>query len=422
MFFSGNTTEKKLSFAMFVVVFIMYSLVCMTKQCFNAAMADIVNEGVLTKSQTGLIISAFYIVYAPTQLIGGFAADRYDSERLILIGLIGAAAANIIIFFSQSYYVMLAAWSFDALVQFGLWTSILKILMSELHSSLRHSAVAYIAIAQPLGAVLAYVTASLIREWRYNFAVSALILILASVFFKIAYKSIKKRMDDVEGHETHSAQWVSHKTKPLKNSSMIFGSGLIFIATMMMLREMVGSGIKGLSPVMLMESYDSITPAVGNALNVIIILFGTVGVISAGMIHHHNRHKDVLILTVILLLAVPGLSVIAFIGKINILMCVFALAWLHGLMMACATIINCWGMRYRIFGREGTVAGIINSAASIGIMIESYGFCALADKAGWTSVVYTWIIMLVLCEVMLVLAATHWSGFCKNMRCSPTAH
>ena len=399
---------------MFIAVFSMYSLVCMTKQCFNAAMADIVNDGVLTKSQTGLIISAFYVIYAPTQLIGGIAADKFDSERLILIGLIGAAAANTVIFFSQSYYIMLAAWSFNALVQFGLWSSILKILVSELHSTHRHNAVAYIAIAQPLGAVLAYLTAAVISGWRYTFAISALILIITSVAFHGAYKNIKKRMADEKEHHMYPEPRMRHKTKPLKKMDMIFGSGLIFIAIMMMLREMVGSGIKGLSPVMLMESYDRVTPAIGNSMNIIIILFGTLGVIFAGLINRHNRHREVLILTVFLLMTIPGLCAIVFIGKINIIICVFALTWLHGLMMACATIINCWGMRFRIYGCEGTVAGIINSAASIGIMIESYGFCALADKAGWTTVIYTWIIMLVLCEVMLVLAATLWASFIKN--------
>ena len=409
-------TEKKLSIYMFTAVFIMYMLVCMTKQCFNAAMADIVNEGVLTKSQTGLIISAFYIIYAPTQLIGGIAADRYNCERLILTGLIGAAIANIVIFFSRSYYIMLAAWSFDALVQLGLWVSIVKILMTELHSSHRHSAVAYIAIAQPLGAVLAYAAAALIRNWKYNFAISAVILIITSVVFHVTYKNIKKRMVHEEENYMHSETGIRRKTKPLKKTDMIFGSGLIFIALMMMLREMVGSGIKGLSPVMLMESYDSVTPAIGNTMNIIIILFGTLGVISAGIIHQHNRHRDVLILTLLLILTVPGLGIIAFIGKINIVICVVALAWLHGLMMACATIINCWGMRFRIYGCEGAVAGIINSAASIGIMIESYGFCALADKAGWTAVIYTWIVMLALCEVMLLLAVTHWASFFKKNR------
>ena len=60
----------------------MYSIVYMTKNCFNAALADIVNEGILTKSQTGSITAAFYIVYAPLQIVGA----REFGEALELLG------------------------------------------------------------------------------------------------------------------------------------------------------------------------------------------------------------------------------------------------------------------------------------------------------------------------------------------------
>ena len=83
--------SEKASVYMFLTVFIMYTTVFMTKQCFNAAMAAIVNEGVMTKTQTGFIIMVFYAVYAPMQIVGGMAADRFDNSKLIMLGLLGAA-------------------------------------------------------------------------------------------------------------------------------------------------------------------------------------------------------------------------------------------------------------------------------------------------------------------------------------------
>ena len=95
--------NRRVSRCFFVFIFTMYTLVCMTKNCFNGALADIVSEGVLTKSQTGLITAMFYIVYTPLHIVGGIAADKFSPERMIKIGLIGGAIANAVIFFNHNY-------------------------------------------------------------------------------------------------------------------------------------------------------------------------------------------------------------------------------------------------------------------------------------------------------------------------------
>ena len=104
----------------------------MTKNCFSGALAGIVAEGVLTKSQTGFITGMFYLVYAPFQIVGGMVADRISPEKLIKFGLLGAFVANLIIFFNQNYYVMLITWICNAIVQFDIWPSVFKIVSSQL--------------------------------------------------------------------------------------------------------------------------------------------------------------------------------------------------------------------------------------------------------------------------------------------------
>ena len=80
--------NKVVSRRFFLYIFAMYSLVCMTKNCFNGALADIVTEGVLTKSQTGFITAMFYIVYTPLQIVGGIFADKFSPELMIKIGFL----------------------------------------------------------------------------------------------------------------------------------------------------------------------------------------------------------------------------------------------------------------------------------------------------------------------------------------------
>ena len=87
--------NEKISIALFFLTLIMYSLVYMTKNCYSAAMVLLVNEGILTKTQTGSISAAFYLFYAPFQIIGGMAADKYSPFNLIFIGLFGSTLCNL---------------------------------------------------------------------------------------------------------------------------------------------------------------------------------------------------------------------------------------------------------------------------------------------------------------------------------------
>ena len=95
---TGVLYDKRKSVYLFILVFITYALIYMTKNCFSAAMASIVEAGVMTKSETGLIASMFYVLYAPFQVIGGFFVDRHSPYKLILVGMVGAGILNLLIY------------------------------------------------------------------------------------------------------------------------------------------------------------------------------------------------------------------------------------------------------------------------------------------------------------------------------------
>lgn len=81
--------NKRVSHYFFVFIWLIYAIACMTKNAYNGSLADIVSEGILTKSQTGFITGMFYLVYTPFQIIGGIFADKFSPERMIKIGLLG---------------------------------------------------------------------------------------------------------------------------------------------------------------------------------------------------------------------------------------------------------------------------------------------------------------------------------------------
>ena len=162
----------------------------MTKNCFSAAMASIVEADVMSKSDTGLIASMFYVFYAPFQIVGGIYVDRYSPYKLILIGMIGAGILNLLIYFIEGYVAMLIIWSLNGIVQFGVWPGIFKIVTTELMPEHRSSGLTYIHMSYTAGLAVSYLSAAFISDWKNNFLFSAVILFILAVVFLSLYKQI----------------------------------------------------------------------------------------------------------------------------------------------------------------------------------------------------------------------------------------
>ena len=138
--------NKRASRIFFAFIWLMYALVYMTKSCFSGALASIVAEGSLTLTETSIISAAFYIAYTPLQIFGGIFADKYSPEKLIVIGLLGSAVSNVVIYFNQSFWVMLIAWDFSAIIQFALWPAVYKIMSSQLVRSDRSRMIFFVSL------------------------------------------------------------------------------------------------------------------------------------------------------------------------------------------------------------------------------------------------------------------------------------
>ena len=174
--------NKKVSKQFYLIIWIEYALIYMTKNCFSAAMADIVSEGFMIKSQTELITSMFYVVYTPLQIVGGIVSDKFSPERMIKIGLIGGSIANASIFlfnvFSSDiaviYPAMMISWIFNAAVQFSIWASIFKVVSSQCCRSDRPRMIFLISLSPSAGFLLSYTIGAVLPNWRLNFLISSL--------------------------------------------------------------------------------------------------------------------------------------------------------------------------------------------------------------------------------------------------------
>ena len=381
----------------------MYSTVYMTRNCFSAAMAAIVAEGALTKSQTGLLTSMFYLVYAPLQIPGGMLADRYNPERLIEVGLLGTVLVNTVMFFEHNYYVMLVAWMFNAVIQAPVWSSVFKIISSQLATEDRPIMVFLISIANSFGLVMGYVMAAFIPSWEYNFAVSAAALAVLAVCMHllcIRYGSYTSSLDMPK--QTKNEAVPKSKAPAWR---LFAASGFLLLLPAIILRSMVELSTKTFSSTMLMESYAQVSPKIGNLLNVLVLVSGILGTLLIKLVLYPRFIKNELSgMCIMLIAALPFTIVLKLLGVIPVPYVVVALCCITAATTSTHLLLSYYNMSFEPYGRNATAAGLGNAAASIGVVFESYGFARVAESFGWSAVTSLWIIMLVVAVLCIAVA------------------
>ena len=403
--------NKRVSRQFFVIIWIEYALIYMTKNCFNAAMASIVYEDVLTKSQTGLISAVFYIVYGPLQIVGGILADRYNPENLIKLGLISSGALNVLLFFFHDYITMLVLWAANGFAQFAIWPAIFKIISSQLAPSDRKGAVYYITFASIGGLLLSYLTAAVITRWEYNFLISGLVLLILAVLWVAECHSVDSFMIADQTIQIDSSQM---ETKHMSTTAVFGKSGFYILVIFYFLRTIVDQSVKAFSPTMFTELYSGVQPSHANLLNIIIIGFTMLGSVYIRKLYPRVIRNEIVGMLVLSAFTLPFCLVLNFIGIIDLSISVICICIIACLLNGTAIMNSFQNMHYARFERSATAAGIINGAASIGIVVTSYGVAVVSDCYGWKAVMALWLSLMALCVLLLAVVIPIWKRFTNN--------
>ena len=389
--------NKGVSRRFFMYIFIVYTFVCMTKNCFNGALADIVQEGVLTKSQTGLITALFYIVYTPLQIVGGIAADKFSPERMLKIGLVGAAIANTVIFFNQSYYVMLITWTLNGAVQFALWPSVYKIISSQLCRSDISYMVLLITLSTSIGLFVSYAAAAAFSSWEYNFAFSAAGLFIGALGLHIYDRRIAKYMKP--DYEPIKPIVTSENNSKHSTISLFFKSGFLLLLIPIVAFTTVSQSSKTLFPVMLVETHAQ-SSTFGNLLNVLVALAAIIGVLLFKFVLYPKIIKNEIV-GMLVMMAIASLLILILIYTTALSVTVIAFCALSLITAIPLLLVVYFNSSFIKYGKNGTAAGISNSAASLAYAISSYGIAKVAELYDWQAVKIVWLILSVLAVVLL---------------------
>jgi len=146
----------------------------------------LIEEGVLTKNQIGIIQTGHLVVYAAGQFVSGALGDRHGPRRLIFIGMLVSGISSLLIGIFPFYGVIFVAYAINGLAQSTGWSNNCKLITSWVPHAKRGRVMGFWMTNYVIGSIAANsLTGYLIGDgysWKWAIAInSALILIMAII-------------------------------------------------------------------------------------------------------------------------------------------------------------------------------------------------------------------------------------------------
>ena len=266
--------DVKKSRLVVIALWIIYACAYFGRTCYSAAIASIVSSGIHTKSEIGLVGTAFFFCYGTGQIISGIAGDRVNPFGMVLFGALGSSVCCFSMAFTKSLALMAVIWGANGIFQSMLWAPLLRIFSETVNAKLREKAVLNIALSLPIGTVCAYLCSTLLikySSWNNIFLCGGAVIFTAFLFglFSVLYsqKSIAKTVAVTQ-----------EKNRNTKSGFLpaVVSSGLLIIIIPSFLHGMMRDGITNWVPTMITEEC-GVVPSFSVFLTVVLPIFNAFG-------------------------------------------------------------------------------------------------------------------------------------------------
>lgn len=408
-----HTKEEKASLALFAVCWLVYAIVCMTKNAYSASIASIVREGIMTKSLAGVINSGYYVFYGAAQLLLVKLVDRISPVKLINISLFGALISMIGFAVAKSFAAMLVLWCLTGLLQFAIWPAVIMIISRYLLPSHREKAMVYMAFAYCVGMLSNYGIASIVlkvSDWRMLFNLFV-VVIVATIALWIA--ATKKTFPLLE-KPSEPAEVKEVRKKPKGTFKIFLSSGIIVLLVPSLIRTMMDMGLKSWVPTMITETYN-VSASFASMLTTVLLLVNLCGIYIVGAVYPKHIKSEAVCFALCFVLALPFTACLMFIGKIPVGAVIVLLTLVTTFMYSGHQLINVIiPSKFARMNLSGGVASLLNAVASFGAVIANFGYGYLADRFGWTATILSWNIMALIAIIFTFLSVKSWNGFVRG--------
>ena len=251
------------------------------------------------------------------------------------------------------------------------------------------------------------------KKWQDNFLLSGILLFLTAAIMAVIYPlSAKKMVPDETGPAKALHDGFEHPEELDTSSFTMFKKcGLFILLPVVVARGLLGLGIKNMAPTLLMESYESVSPVIGNFLNIFIILSGLVGMFLVKKLYPKRIHDEIKGLGLIFVILIPVTALTLLVGKLPLSPMVIILCLTIALTEGSGLFTQYYSVKFAKYGKNGEVAGYINMAAAFGIVVQSYGMAKIADIWGWVAALAVLLALVAVSVVLIIIVIPKWKKF-----------
>ena len=394
--------DNRVTWLLFGLCWAVYFISYIGRINYPAAMPAMIESGWLTMAQAGSLTTAFLICYGGGQFINGFLGDRFKPENLIFAGLGLSAAANFLVPHAPGFGFAIVFWAVNGYVLSMIWPPIIRIFAEMFDEKTMVKCGIHITSSMALGALSAYLLASLLIRllgWQAVFYVAAVLLLCMGIVWRGVFAYIKKH------RENHGVTQPAADPQPgsFAKPGAAIGIGVIVFLTPIFIHGAVKDGMSSWVPVYMVQIFE--VPAYTAALVVSVLpIFNLSGAYAAGFLLKRWGKSELACAAVFFAISLAGLMGVILFGTAHILLtAVFFAITTASIMAVNVLMINIVPLRFHSVGRSATVTGMFNATAYAGSAIAAIGIGWIAGGFGWGVVMVCFAVLVAAAGVMCAI-------------------
>lgn len=372
---------RRMRLTTFLTATIGYGVYYVCRLSMNVVRKPMVEDGIFSETEIGIIGSCLFFSYAVGKLCNGFLADRANVRRLMSTGLMVSALINLFLGFADSFLLFAILWGLNGFFQSMGAASGVVSLSRWFDSSNRGTYYGFWSASHNLGEAMTFITIAILATqfgWRYA--------LVGAGCIGVAYFFVMRRgMKDTPQHHGYmlDAQSLANGGKPdfAKSQGAVLRNPAIWIlalasAFMYVSRYAVNSW--GVFYLQAMKGYSTLDASFIISISSVC---GIVGTVASGLISDKlfggSRNVPALVfgllnvLSLCLFLLVPGanfavdaVAMVLFGLGIGVLIC-----FLGGLMAVDLAPKNAAGAALGVVGVASYIGAGVQDIMS-GLLIE----------------------------------------------------
>ena len=201
---------KSVRMATFLSATMGYGIYYVCRLSMNVVRKPIVDEGVFTETQLGIIGSCLFFVYAVGKLTNGFLADRSNVRRFMSTGLLCSALINLCLGFTNSFYAFAFLWGVNGWFQSMGAASGVVSLTRWFEPEKRGTYYGFWSASHNIGEALTFITIALLVSWfgwRYGMIGAGVIGLLGFSMMLVFMRDTPQSQGFLQNEtQTHSAE------------------------------------------------------------------------------------------------------------------------------------------------------------------------------------------------------------------------